>query len=175
MWRKRVWFICSVALLAACVGPALAAGPEPLVYYPFDQLDGIVLDASGNGLDGAPNGGVQLVSGGYANGCYSFNGSDSYVQLERPVQDSFTLAAWIKTDTTGLAGTQAYQGNGLFWSDVAGTANDFVVAVLGTKLSFFNGNPDGSVNSNVTRQPERSVSTSMVCSTTALHTQTPGR
>ncbi len=148
MWRKRVWFICSVALLATSVGPALAAGPEPLVYYPFDQLDGVVLDASGNGLDGAPNGGVQLVSGGYANGCYSFNGSDSYVQLERPVQDSFTLAAWIKTDTTGLAGTQAYQGNGLFWSDVAGTANDFVVAVLGTKLSFFNGNPDGSVNSN---------------------------
>ena len=99
MWRKHVWFICSVALLATCAGQAMAAGPEPLVYYPFDQLDGIVLDASGNGLDGAPNGGVQLVPGGYANGCYSFNGSDSYVQLERPVQDSFTLAAWIKTTT----------------------------------------------------------------------------
>ncbi|HPC97192.1 MAG TPA: discoidin domain-containing protein, partial [Sedimentisphaerales bacterium] len=148
MWRKHVEWVCLAAALAACIGRAVAAGPEPLVYYPFDQLDGVVLDASGNGNDGTPNGGVQFEPAGYAKGCYSFNGSDSYVQLTRPVQDSFTLAAWIKTDVTGLAGTQAYQGNGLFWSDVAGVANDFVVAVLGTKLSFFNGNPDTSVNSN---------------------------
>jgi len=148
MSRKYVSWICVVALLAVWVGQAMAAGPMPLVYYPFNELEGTVPDASGNGLDGAPNGGLELVAGGYDGRCYSFNGSNSYVELNRPVQDSFTLAAWIKTETTGLAGTQAYQGSGLFWSDVAGTANDFVVAVLGTKLSFFTGNPDASVNSN---------------------------
>ena len=55
--------------------------------------------------------------------------------------------AWIKADKPGLAGTQAYQGTGLIWSDVAGAANDFVFALLEKKLSFFCGNPDTSVNS----------------------------
>ena len=48
-----------------CAGQAMAAGPEPLVYYPFDQLDGIVLDASATVLT-AHQRGVQLVPGGYA-------------------------------------------------------------------------------------------------------------
>jgi hypothetical protein len=57
--------------------------------------------------------------------------------------------AWIKTDTPGIElGAQGYQGSGLIWSDVAGVANDFILAVLGTKLSFFCGNPDLSVNSD---------------------------
>ncbi len=64
------------------------------------------------------------------------------------IQDSFVITAWIKTDTTGLTGTYAHEGSGVFWSDIAGTANDFVVAVLGAKLSFFAGNPDVSVSSN---------------------------
>ncbi len=147
MCRKHLWLFCA-ALLGVLAGQAMAAGPEPVVYYPFDQLGGTVVDASGNGNDGTPNGGLQLVDAGYAGACYSFNGSDAYVELDRPIQDDFSLVAWINTDVEGSAGTQAYQGDGLFWSDVGGTANDFVMAVLGTKLSFFNGNPDGSVNSN---------------------------
>ncbi|MHC4519461.1 MAG: LamG-like jellyroll fold domain-containing protein, partial [Planctomycetota bacterium] len=126
----------------------MAAGPEPIVYYPFDELGATIVDASGNGYDGTPNGGLQFEPAGYAKGCFAFNGSDSYVELDRPVQDDFTIMAWIKTDTDGLAGNQAYQGSGLFWSDVGGVSDDFVIAVLGTKFSFFVGNPDVSVTSN---------------------------
>ena len=147
MCRKHLWLICA-ALFGVLATQAMAAGPEPVVYYPFNQLAGTVVDASGNGNDGTPNGGLELIAAGYAGACYSFNGDDAYVELTRPIQDDFSLVAWIKTDVDGAAGTQAYSGNGLFWSDVAGTANDFVMAVLGTKLSFFCGNPDTSVNSD---------------------------
>ena len=148
MCLRHVSLLCATIVLGALVASATAAAPEPIVYYPFDVLGNTIVDASGNGNDGTPNGGLQFEPAGFAKGCFSFNGSDSYVELDRPIQDDFTIMAWIKTDTEGLAGTQAYQGSGVFWSDVAGVNNDFVAAVLGTKFSFFAGNPDLSVISN---------------------------
>jgi hypothetical protein len=57
--------------------------------------------------------------------------------------------AWIKADEPGIQlGAQGYQGSGLIWSDISGVANDFILAVLGPKLSFFCGNPDVSANSD---------------------------
>ncbi|MEN6423955.1 MAG: LamG domain-containing protein, partial [Phycisphaerales bacterium] len=139
-------FFCIALCIAGLT--ALATAAQPLVYYSFDTLETTVVDESGNGNNGTVNGGVTLDSGGHLGNCFAFNGSNAYIQLTRVIQDDFTITAWIKTSTTGAAGTQAYQGSGLFWSDVGGTANDLVVAVLGTKLSFFAGNPDTSVNSN---------------------------
>jgi hypothetical protein len=136
-----------MALLAA-LAPCLARAADPIVYYAFDEIDAVVVDRSGRGYDGTLNGGVTLNDKGCLGKCFEFNGVDAYVELERPVQDSFTLTAWIKADVPGRAGSQAYEGSGIFWSDVAGVANDFVVAALGPKLSFFCGNPDLSVNSN---------------------------
>jgi hypothetical protein len=135
-------------MLIAVLAPCAAQGADPLVYYSFDELGAAVVDQSGHGYDGTPNGGVKLNDKGYLGKCFEFNGTGTYVQLQRPVQDSFTLTAWIKADVAGRAGSQAYEGSGIFWSDVAGVANDFVVAALGAKLSFFCGNPDLSVNSN---------------------------
>ncbi|MBN1362852.1 MAG: discoidin domain-containing protein [Sedimentisphaerales bacterium] len=161
MWKRlRYPVLCVMALvlfqssptvlLGVFPGLATASGAEPIVYYPFDKLEDIVVDASGSGNDGMLNGGVQFVEAGYTKGCFAFNGSDSYVSLDRPIQNDFTIMAWIQTSTNGAAGTQAYQGTGLFWSDVSGVANDFVIAVLGSRFSFFVGNPDTSVNSNGT-------------------------
>ncbi len=146
--RMRTVFTCVGMML--CLGGfvALATAAQPIVYYSFDTLDATVVDESGNGNDGALHGDIALDAGGYLGNCFAFNGSNTYVQLSRVIQDDFTITAWIKTDTAGVSGTQAYQGSGLFWSDVAGTANDLVVAVLGNKLSFFVGNPDTSVTSN---------------------------
>jgi hypothetical protein len=135
-----------LAVLMMVLAPCVARGADPIVYYSFDDL-GAVVDQSGHGFDGTINGGVTL-NKGYLGNCFEFNGTNAYVQLKRPVQDSFTITGWIKADVPGRAGSQAYEGSGIFWSDVAGVANDFVVAALGTKLSFFCGNPDLSVNSN---------------------------
>jgi hypothetical protein len=145
MSRKTV---LTYLVVSAVLAPCVVQGADPIVYYPFDDLGTAVTDQSGRGNNGTPNGGVKLNDKGYLGQCYEFNGTGAYVQLQRPVQDSFTLTAWVKADVAGRAGNQAYEGSGIFWSDVAGVANDFVVAALGTKLSFFCGNPDLSVNSS---------------------------
>jgi len=137
--------VLALGMLAACAMAAV----KPVVYYSFDTLSGTtVVDQSGNGNDGTINGGVTLEPAGHHGACFSFNGTNAYVQLKRVVQDNFTLTGWINTTTDGAAGTQAYQGTGVFWSDVGGTADDLVAATLGKKFSFFAGNPDTSVNSN---------------------------
>jgi hypothetical protein len=120
-----------------------------LFIYTFDELGAIVEDASGNGNDGTPNGDLKVNNDGRVGKSFEFNGTDTYVELERVIQDDFTLMAWIKTDEPGVQlGNQGFQGSGLIWSDVGGVQNDFILAVLGTKLSFFCGNPDLSVNSD---------------------------
>ena len=148
MFRKCMWLMCGMGLCGLLAGQAVAAGQEPLVYYPFDQLGALVVDASGNGHDGTPNGALVLGEG-YVERCFQFNGNDTYVELSRPIQDDFTLAAWIRTEAPGHEeGTSAFHGSGLFYADVGGSANDFVVAVLGTKLSFNVGNPNTTVTSS---------------------------
>jgi len=143
-------YFCVTMLLLSCVFATKAlAAPEPIVYYTFDELDNVISDASGNGNDGTPEGNVALSNDGKEGKCFEFDGVNSYVSLQRVIQDDFTMMAWIKTDTPGVQlGNQGYQGSGLIWSDVAGVANDFILAVLGTKLSFFCGTPDLSANSD---------------------------
>jgi len=121
---------------------------QPIVYYQFDELDDVVSDASGNGNDGTIKGGIELSNDGKIGKSFQFNGTDAYVELERVVQDNFTLMAWIKADEPGIqANNEAYGGSGLIWSDVSGVADDFVLAVLGKKLSFFIGDANPSITS----------------------------
>ena len=145
---KKYLFVTLAVFFCILTAKALAA-PPPIVHYTFDELADVVTDASGNGNDGAPNGDIVLRDDGKVGKCFEFNGQNAYVDLERVIQDDFTLMAWIKTDQPGVQlGAQGYQGSGLIWSDVAGVANDFILAVLGTKLSFFCGSPDLSANSD---------------------------
>jgi len=146
---KKCILASMMLLFCLFVLQKVASEPKPIVYYTFDKLDATVTDASGNGNDGTPKGGVKLNNDGKVGKSFEFNGTDAYVELKRVVQDDFTLMAWIKADKPGIQlGNQGYQGSGLIWSDVGGVANDFILAVLGTKLSFFCGNPDLSVNSD---------------------------
>lgn len=69
----------------------------------------------------------------------SFDGIDDQVTISNPVDSVFTLEAWIKTSATSLTGVDAYQGNGILWSDVAFNANDFTLAILNDHLSFYDG------------------------------------
>jgi len=140
---------CVLIILLSCVFVSMVmAEPKPIVYYPFDKLGDVITDESGNGNDGKPIGNVVLNDNGKFAKCFEFDGQKTYVELKRVIQDDFTIMAWIKTDKPGLAGSQAYEGTGLIWSDVGGVANDFVLALLTKKLSFFVGNPDQSVTSD---------------------------
>ena len=147
MLRNCIRLSCAMCLSVMLVATTMAAAPDPIVYYSFDELDATVVDASGNGYDGTTFGAIALSDEGYSGSSYQFDGSDTRIELQRPIQDSFTLTGWLKAATPGLDGTMAFHGSGLFWSDVGGSANDFVVAVLGSKLSFNVGNPNTTVTS----------------------------
>ncbi|HUU19368.1 MAG TPA: LamG domain-containing protein [Sedimentisphaerales bacterium] len=144
MSKKLIYLIS--ALVLSMAGNASA---DLVVHWSLDEGSGTTAnDFSGNGNDGTLNGDPQWATG-KTGGALEFDGTGDYVEVPRVVQDDFTLMAWIKTDTPGLSlGAQGYQGSGLIWSDIAGVANDFILAILGTKLSFFCGNPDVSVNSD---------------------------
>ena len=78
-----------------------------------------------------------------------FDGVNDYVSTSRTVSTDFTLELWINTTASSLTGSQAYEGNGLVWSDVGGSADDFVMAMLNSGLSFDTGNPDITVTSAI--------------------------
>jgi len=66
----------------------------------------------------------------------------------RPVQDDFTLEAWIKTTDVGVGATpDFFLGNGLIYADIAGVANDFCTSILNSKFAFGVGNPDTTIMS----------------------------
>src|SRR5262249_39643068 len=79
----------------------------------------------------------------------NFDGVNDYIRLGRPVQDDFTIEAWVRT-TASRTGNQFYEGLGLFWADVPGVHNDFGVSVLNGQLAFGTGNPDVTVTSTST-------------------------
>jgi len=78
----------------------------------------------------------------------NFDGVNDYVRINNSVTASFTLELNIKTAVPSLFGQLAYHGNGLIWSDVAGSANDFSLAVLNNKIAFFDGSNARSLNSD---------------------------
>ncbi len=143
---NKLIYLVSLVLVLSLAGNASS---DLVIHWALDEGSGsVAYDLSGNGNDGTLNGEPQW-SIGKTGGALQCDGTDDYIEVSRVVQDDFTLMAWIKTDTPGIElGAQGYQGSGLIWSDVGGVANDFILAVLGTKLSFFCGNPDLSVNSD---------------------------
>jgi Concanavalin A-like lectin/glucanases superfamily len=76
---------------------------------------------------------------GYA---LSFDG-DALVKVDRPVEDDFTIEAWIKTTAKAADGAHYWTGGGLFWADVLGSGDDFGASVLGSHVAFGTGRADG--------------------------------
>jgi hypothetical protein len=68
----------------------------------------------------------------------------SYVRINRPVQDDFTIEAWVKTSTPSLTGTHSWEGSGLLWADASGNHDDFGASILNNKLAFGVGVPASS-------------------------------
>jgi hypothetical protein len=134
--------------VAAAQYPATVLADAPVAYYRFEEVAGTsALDSSGNGNTGTYTNGPLLAQAGQPQLglAVSFDGIDDHVVTPRTVATNFTLELWLRTTATSLAGTQAFEGNGLVWSDVGGTANDFVLAALNDRAAFFTGNPDTTV------------------------------
>jgi len=78
-----------------------------------------------------------------------FDGIDDYFPVERSIQDSFTILAWIMTAVPGPGDATSlfYQGSGLIYADVPALVNDFGTAITGPYFAFGLGNPDTTIHS----------------------------
>ncbi|HEX7055909.1 MAG TPA: LamG domain-containing protein, partial [Bacilli bacterium] len=77
--------------------------PEVIAAYLFDETSGTTAaDASGNGNQAVLHGGTTWVSGKNGN-ALGLNGTDAYASLPSGIVsdiDDFTIAAWVKVDTS---------------------------------------------------------------------------
>jgi hypothetical protein len=120
------------------------AGSSDLVAsYAFENT---ASDGSGNGFNGTLVNNPTFVAG-HSGLAVNLNGTNQAVQIPRSIQDSFTIAFWVKTTTTGGTGTQWWQGKGLVDGEVANVVNDFGVSLLGSHVAFGVGNPDTTIQS----------------------------
>ncbi len=136
-------------LLSVYTAAVLADGP--VAYWRLGEAAGTTaFDASDHGATGTYLNGVVLGQLGAlaedADTAAGFDGVDDHVSFANPVADDFTIEVWVKTTATSLTGGQAFEGNGLVWSDVHGVANDWVLAVLNDRVAFFTGNPDTTIS-----------------------------
>ena len=129
--------------------PAQPVTTNYIGYWPLDATSGTAAtDASGNNNKGTISG-ATWNSAGRFNGCLTFNGVNSYVQITNRLDNDFTIVCWVKTTQTAGTG-QWYNGAGLVDGDSTGTANDFGTALLGGKFAFGIGNPDTTIASATT-------------------------
>ena len=133
------------ALFAADPTPEPSAFPVPR--YPAGSwpLDGAAGDVSGNANDGTVSNAIWS-SNGRVDGCLSFNGVDSSMQVSNPLRNDFSIVFWVKT-TQETSGTQWYNGAGLVDADVPYTGDDFGAALLNGRFAFGVGNPDMTIQS----------------------------
>lgn len=95
-------------------------------------------DAGGLGRDAAPD--LPSCIGS----ALRLDGSN-FAAIARPVQDDFTLEAWIRT-TSSLDGDNHFEGRGVLDADVVGQiADDFSTEILNDRFAMGTGNPDVTV------------------------------
>lgn len=92
------------------------------------------------GTSSSGTGGATGTGGALCAGAALDLDGETYASVIRPVQDDFTLEAWIKT-TSSLSGTAPWDGRGLFHADVRFNKDDFAVSILNDRLVFAVGNP----------------------------------
>lgn len=131
-----------------------------LTWLPFEEGSGTTTaDASGNNNPGVLN---NMASTAWTPGAIgkalAFDGVDDFVRISNSLPASFTISCLIKTTQLFPQATFSYDGTGIIWSDVGGSANDFVIG--GTRstggvnrLSFFVG------SGNVTTTGNQEIST----------------
>jgi hypothetical protein len=139
---------------------AAVLNDHPTAYWRLDESSGTTVgDTSGNGNTATYVNGVTLgVAGAILNDpdtAAQFDGVGGHVEFTNVIGigmgHDFTIEAWIKTTAPSPTGfSQGYQGIGLVWSDVAGVANDWILAELNNKLAFFTGNPDDTIIGSTT-------------------------
>ena len=110
---------------------------EPVAWYKFqDNLN----DSAGTNHGISPGNSVSFTAGA-VDSSLSLNGIDQYVVIPRSISNSFSIAFWVRTSSTG-SGSGWWQGTGLVDAERPDTVDDFGTSVLNGKFAFGIGNPD---------------------------------
>jgi hypothetical protein len=120
-----------------------SGGNNLVASYAFE---GNASDGSGNNFNGTVVNGPMFLAG-HSGLAVDLNGTNQFVQIPRSIQDSFTIAFWVRTTTTGGTGAQWWVGKGLVDGEVANVVNDFGVSLVGSHAAFGVGNPDTTIQS----------------------------
>jgi hypothetical protein len=102
------------------------------------------VDATGNNNHGADYVVTTMNRGGAVGKAQMFSASD-YVKINRPVQDDFTIAFWIRAYGESTPGSDWYRGVGLVDGECAGVTDDFGISYLNNTAAFGTGNPDNTI------------------------------
>ena len=79
------------------------------------------------------------------NNALFFYGTRNYINLNRSIQDDFTIEFWMNTKQVGNYSSMWYGGNGIVDAEYPGVTNDFGVTLVGSKIAFGVGNPDYTI------------------------------
>ena len=140
---RKLTYLTFVLLLGLVMGDvADAAKKSNLIGW--WKFDGDTLDYSGLGNDGTAFGNPTFEAGKVGSGALNFDGDD-YVTMDGVVDDftgdDVTMAAWIKTTTTG---------EGDWFSMNPQSGNQFLLCILGGDILFWEGGwrPSAGVSVN---------------------------
>ena len=108
-------------------------------YFEFDGA------SSSGSNDATLLNGAAVVSDPIRGSVLSCDGVDDLAVAGNTVGASFSWAAWILTSTASASGVEAWEGDGLISSMVAGAGNDFIVSILNNHLAFYSGDTGNTV------------------------------
>ncbi|MBN2842542.1 MAG: phosphatidylinositol-specific phospholipase C domain-containing protein, partial [Sedimentisphaerales bacterium] len=115
---------------------------KAVAWYRFENN---LLDSSNSNHGTAPGAAASYAAGRNGQGL-SLNGSTQYAQIPLSISESFTIAMWIKTTSTGGTGGW-WEGKGLVDAERPNSVADFGTVVRGNKFGFGVGNPDTTISS----------------------------
>ncbi|MEO1229718.1 MAG: LamG domain-containing protein [Myxococcota bacterium] len=87
------------AVPARMGSPAGFAGPQPVLYYTFDddhRSTRTILNVVGPDLDAAANARVGLGSDGQVGEAAAFDGAQALLTSDPPTSDAFSVALWVR-------------------------------------------------------------------------------
>ena len=127
--------VVALLVMGLAVMISTVARAELIIYYDYEQIqDGMILDRSGNGIDGQINGNVTLVDGIHGKSAKFEKGS--YLDLDGPnvpqdkiPKDAFSLTAWINIENTGehhaIFNARAADGTWIIHPEARNTSNQY--------------------------------------------------
>jgi hypothetical protein len=121
---------------------------EPIDIWHLDATSGdFAIDSWQSDNDGTVTGTPNWTTGRAGN-ALSFDGSTNYITIDRPVEDDFTICAWIKTDKPGVDFPDHWRLAPIIESEVGGIGDDFGFGVdVNGYLAYGNGGEfDATVN-----------------------------